>query len=140
MPLCSAGPEYAELVAFRISKHNPRLLSLPDVHSRRAEHEQSFDLHISVVGPEVEVKPVLGLLTLGNTSEQKAGKAIRGWSDLELVRVVVDDNPPESFSPPVPQYDRVPCIHNRLLPLETHDAIVETDPSGRAAAVGSRAV
>jgi hypothetical protein len=120
------GPEYAELVTFRVGEHDPRLLSLPNVRSRGAKHQKSFDLHISVVGPEVEMKPVLRLLALGDGNEQEARKAIRGWSDLELVRVVVDDHPPESVSPPAPKYKRVSCIDNRLLPLEGHDAIVDT--------------
>jgi hypothetical protein len=101
--LPGAGPENAELVAFRVSEHDPRRFSLPNIGSRGAKHEKSFDLQISVVGPEVEVKPVLGLLPVGDMGEQEPGKAICGWSDLELVRVIVDDNPPESFSPPVPE-------------------------------------
>jgi hypothetical protein len=126
VPLPGAGTKHAELVAFRVSEHDPRLLSLPNICSRGAKHEKAFDLQILVVGPEVEVKPVLGLLTVGDMGEQEPGKAICGWSDLELVRVVVDDHPPEGFSPPVPEYHRVPCIDNRLLPFEAHDAIVET--------------
>jgi hypothetical protein len=76
---------------------------LPDIRSRGTKQEKSFDLQISVLGAEVEVQPVLGLLAVGDLGEEEPWKAIYGGPDLELVRVVVDDDPPESFSPPVSQ-------------------------------------
>ena len=120
--LGSAGAEHAELVALRVSKDDPRLLGLTNVRPRGAKREKSSDLRISVVGSEVEVKPVLRLLALRNRNEQEAGKAIHSWPDLELFRVVVDHDPPERLSPPPPQCERVECVDDRLLPLQAHDA------------------
>ena len=50
---------------------------------------------------------------------------VRGWSDLELVGVVVHDYPPESLSPPESEGTRVARINDRLLPLEAHEPIVK---------------
>src|SRR3954465_7515420 len=50
-----AGSEHAELIGLRIGEHDPRLLALSHVRSRRAECKQALDLGVSVVWPEVEV-------------------------------------------------------------------------------------
>jgi hypothetical protein len=67
---------------------------------------------------------------LGDTHGQEPRKTICSGSDLELIGVVVDDNPAERLSPPVAERARVPCVDDRLLPLEAHDSIVETGRPG----------
>ena len=50
------GAEDAELVAFRVGEHDPRLVALADVGTGGAEVEQAGDGGIPVDGPEVEVQ------------------------------------------------------------------------------------
>src|SRR5207248_10608510 len=57
-------PEHAELIALRIGEHDPRLLTLSHVRSRRAECKQPLDLGVSVIWPEVEGQAILDRLRL----------------------------------------------------------------------------
>ena len=107
------------------AKNNPGLLALSNVRSRGSECEQSLDLGVSVVGSEVEVQAILRRLRLRDGHEKESRKPIRGGSDLELVGVVVHDNPAERVSPPESEGTRVARIDDRLLPLEAHNAIVD---------------
>ena len=118
--------EHTELVALRIGEHDPRLLALSDVRSRRAERKQPLDLDVSVVWPEVEVQPILDRLRLRDLDEEESRQAIRSGSNLELVGIVVDDHPAERLPPPPPEAARMPCIDDCLFPLEAHESIVET--------------
>lgn len=120
-------PEYAELIALRVLKHNPGLLPLPNVRSRSSERKQSVDLGISVVWAKIEVQPVLGGLLFWNWYEQESRKTIRSRSDLELIRIVVDDNPIERRAPPSPKGAGVACFDDRLFPLEGHWMSVEVE-------------
>ena len=122
--------EYAELIAFGVLKHNPGLLPLPNVRSRGSEREQSVDLRISVVWAKVEVQPILDGLLLWNRHEQETRETIRSWPDLELIRIVVDDNPIKRRSPPSPKGAGVACFDDRLFPLEGHWTSLE-EPSAR---------
>ena len=131
------GSEYAELVAFRVHEHGPGLLALSDVRSRGSQREQPLDLGVSIVRSEVEVQAVLRRLRLGDRHEQEPRKSIRGGSDLELVWVVVHDDPAERVSPPEPEGTRVVRIHDGLLPLEAHEPIVEISCPG-CASISSR--
>jgi hypothetical protein len=128
--LRSARFEHAELVSLGVGEHNPRLLALPDVHSGGTQPTESLYFGVSVVWPEVEVQPILDRLLRGDTHEQEPRKTISSWSDLELLGVVVDDNPAERLSPPVAERAWVSCVNDHLLPLEAHDSIVETARSG----------
>jgi len=56
---------------------------------------ESFFLGVSVAWPQVEVQPILDRLLLEDTHEQEPRKTICSGSDLDLVGVVVDDNPAE---------------------------------------------
>jgi hypothetical protein len=112
-PILAAGserarPEYAELIALRIGEHNPRLLALSHVCSRRAQRKQPFDLNVSVVWPEVEVQAILDHLRLRDGDEEESRQTIRRGSNLELVGVVVDDDPAERLPPPSPEAARIP--------------------------------
>ena len=98
---------------------------MPNVRSRGSEREQSVDLGISVVWAKVEVQPILGGLLLWNRHEQESRETIRSRSDLELIRIVVDDNPIERRSPPSPEGAGVACSDDRLFPLEGHWTSVE---------------
>jgi len=51
---------------------------------------------------------------------------MRSGSNFELVGVVADDYPAERLLPPPPEASRMPCIDDCLLPLEAHEAIIET--------------
>jgi hypothetical protein len=72
------------------------------VGSYGSQREQSLDLGVSVVRPKVEVQPILERLLLWDGHEQESTKTIRSRSDLELIRISVDDNPTERLSPPTP--------------------------------------
>lgn len=98
---------------------------MSDVRSRRAQPEQSLDLGVSVVRSEVEVQAILRRLRLRDRHEEESRKPIRGGSDLELLGVVVHDNPAERVSPPESEGTRVARINDRLLPLKAHEPIVE---------------
>jgi hypothetical protein len=112
--------EDTELIAFRVPKHHPGLFPLSNVSSCGSEREQTLDLSVSVVWAKVEVQPVLCGLQLWNGHEQEPRKSISRWSDLELVRIFVDDNPIESPSPPTSEGAGVAGLNDRLLPLEGH--------------------
>jgi hypothetical protein len=86
---------------------------LPDVRSGGTQPKEPLHLGVSVVWPEVEVQPILDRLLL-DTHEQEPRKTICSGSDLELIGVVVDDNPAERLSPPVAERARVPCVDDRL--------------------------
>jgi excisionase family DNA binding protein len=124
-----ARSEYAELVALRIPKNDPGLLALSYVRSRGSKREQSVDLGVSVVRSEVEVQAILRRLRLRDRDEKESRKPIRGGSDLELVGVVVHDNPAECVSPPESEGTWVARIDDRLLPLKAHEPIVEKAPA-----------
>jgi hypothetical protein len=57
--------------------------------------KESLDLGVSVVWPEVEVQPILHRLLFRDGNEQEPRRTICGGSDLELIGVVIDDNPAE---------------------------------------------
>jgi hypothetical protein len=121
----TARSEYAELVAFGVREDDPGLITLSDVRSCSSQPEESLNLNVSVVGPEVEVETILGRLRLSYRDEQETWKTVFARPDLELIRVIVHDNPAEGLSPPTPERTRIPCVDDRLLPLETHETIVE---------------
>src|SRR4051812_49254615 len=141
-PYCHAGSkrarsEHAELIALRIGEHDPRMVALSQVRPRRAECKQPLDFDVSVVWPEVEVQAILDRLRLRDGGEEEPRQTIRGGSNLELVGVVADDDPTERLPPPPSEAARIACIDDRLLPLEAHDSIVETQ-RGPSGSVGAR--
>ena len=54
--------------------------------------EHSFNLSIPIIGPKIQVEPVLHRLGLGNPSEQETRELFRRWSNLELVGIVIHDD------------------------------------------------
>ena len=96
-------PEYAELVAFGVGEYNPRLFTLTDVCSCRAERG-AVDLACSrsSVGSRGAADSWWTSFVLGR-HEQEARKAICNGTDLELVGVVVDDHPAKRLAPPAPE-------------------------------------
>ncbi len=124
--------EYAELISLRVLEHSPRLLALSNVRSCGSEREQSVNLGVSVVWAKVEVQSILGGLLLRDWHEQESRETIRSRSDLELFRIVVDNDPTERLSPPTPKCAGVARLDDRLLPLKGHWTSVEA-PSDRGA-------
>jgi hypothetical protein len=120
-----ARSEHAEFIALRVPKHNPGLLALTYVRWGGSQRQQSLDLGVPVVRPKVEVQPILDRLRLWDRDEQEPRNTVRSRSDLEFVRILVDDDPTERLSPPAPKPARVACLDDRLLPLEGHWTILE---------------
>src|SRR4029453_7555764 len=110
--------EHAEIVALRGGPHNPRRFALSDVNPRRTEPDQPLDLHVTVVGTEVEVQSVLDRLRFRNPNEQQAWKPIRRRSNLECLRIVIDDDPPQGVLPPPPESPGVVCVDGGCFPLD----------------------
>ena len=121
-----ARPEYAELVALRIQEHNPGLLALAHVSMCRSQSDQATHLSVAIVRSEVEVQSVLVQLRLGNRDKEQTGRALGACSNLELVRIVIDNDPIECVTPPTTQRGGISRINDRLLPLETRAWIVAT--------------
>lgn len=123
--------EYAELIAFWISEHDPRCVALADVHACRSERDEAFDLGILVIRSEVEMQPVLVLLDLGHRLKKHPRQLIDVRADLELLRVVVDDDPVERLKPPLTKRNGISSVDDDLLPFNTG-----TDTTDRAAEPG----
>ena len=66
-------PENAELVAFGIGEHDPRLLSLAHIGPRRAESEQSLDLPSPVVGPKSRCRRFFAVFGSGTSAKSRPG-------------------------------------------------------------------
>jgi Transposase IS116/IS110/IS902 family len=98
--LTSPSLQHAELVALRIRKHHPGHRSLPDVDATSTCSKESVDLGLLVVGPEVQVQPVLGLLRLRDLDKDQSGEPMRRGTDLELLCRVVQHNPAQGICPP----------------------------------------
>jgi hypothetical protein len=64
-------PKNAEFVPFGVGQHDPRLGALADISICRSKGNQSSDLCLLVLWPEVEVEPVLARLGLGDRNEEK---------------------------------------------------------------------
>src|SRR5262249_44486594 len=116
----ASGLEDTKLVAFRISEDDPRLLALADVGAGGPEAKEAIHRGVPVVGPEVEVQTVLECLRFRNTSKQKSGQSVRCGPNLELLLIVVDDDPLQSGRPPASEPHRVGGVHDDLLPLQRH--------------------
>jgi hypothetical protein len=60
------GAEHAEFVVLGAGENHPRdLLALPDVGASCAEPDEPLNFGVLVVGPQVEVEPVLRPLPSG---------------------------------------------------------------------------
>ncbi len=84
----------------------------------RSEEASEFGLLLE--GSKVEMEPVLGCLSLRHSSEQQTGQSVRRRSDLEVIRIVVYDNPTERGRPPSSQCLWIRRVNDDLLPLEWH--------------------
>jgi len=75
----------------------------------------------------------LNVIGAGTGTGEQSGAAIWPGSSLELIGLVVDDNPAERLSPPIPQGARVVRVDDRLLPLPDGPQIIppyRVEPSG----------
>jgi hypothetical protein len=72
-----ARAEHAELVALGIGEHHPRHVALAHIRAGGAERDEPSDLHVAIIGTEVEVKPVPDRLRLGDRHEQEPGEPVR---------------------------------------------------------------
>ena len=102
-----AARKDAELVPLGIAQNDPRLLSLADIGAGSAKVEEASHLSVPVVGPEVEVQPVLERLRFRDASEQEARQPVRRGPNLELLRVVVDHHPVQGVRPPAAERDGI---------------------------------
>ena len=75
--LRSASREHAELIALRIRQHNPGHRTLPDVDATGTYDQEPVNLDPLVRGTEVQVQPILGLLSRRDWCEDHAGQAVR---------------------------------------------------------------
>jgi len=76
---CSArttGAEYAELVAFGIRKDDPWLLTLTYVNTRSSEGEHPLHLTILIIGPKIQMEPVLRSLRLRNGDKEQSRESV----------------------------------------------------------------
>ena len=125
----STIPEYAKLIALWIGQHHPRHFALPDVHTGCAECDESLDLGVLIVRSEVEVKAVLDLFAFVDRLEDESREPIWVWPNLELARIVVDDDPSEGLEPPVTERHWVTGVDDDLLPHEAHEKTIRHLPS-----------
>ena len=66
------------------------------------------------------MKAVLDLLAFVDRLEDESREPICLWPNLELARIVVDDDPSERLKPPPTERHWVTGVDDDLLPLEAH--------------------
>jgi hypothetical protein len=118
----SSRSENAEFVALRIGQNDRSLVALSDVGIRRAKVDQASHFSFLVVRTEIEMEPVLGGLRLRYSSEQQTGDLDGRRSDLEILRIVVHNDPAQRRRPPSPQRLWVGRVDDDLFPVERHRA------------------
>lgn len=99
---------------------------MPDIDSTRTKSHEALDLGIAIVGPKIDVESVLDGLGFGYETEQKAGCSLDVGPNLELIWVVVHDDPAERSTPPTSEVDRRDRIDDQLLPGEAHKITLPT--------------
>ena len=112
--------EDTELVTFWVGQYNPRLITLADINMLCAMSDQTSNLGVLVIRPEVEMQSALSLLGLVEPDEVQPGQAIRLRADLELLVRGVDHDPPKCLGPPLPQGHRIYRVNNYLFPFQGH--------------------
>lgn len=123
MELCGSAAEYAKFVSFRISEHNPgHVVTLTDVGAGRAQGEQTLDLRVPIVRPEVEVEPIETDLRIGDRQEQQTGKSRRRSSDLDDVVFGIEYCPSERVAPPLSERFRIERVHRQLFEFQCHNS------------------
>ena len=73
------------------------------------------------------MQAILHRLRLRHPGEQQPREPVGSLPDLELLGVVVDDDPPERLEPPAPQCLGIGGVDVHLLPLEGHALSVGRD-------------
>jgi hypothetical protein len=121
-----------EFVTLRVSENDPRLGPLTHIGVCRPESDKALDLGILVVGPEVEMKPILTRFDLRHRNEKKSGKPISTRSYLKLVGLVVDYNPAQRLLPPPAEPDRVFRVNVCLLPFQSHAMSIREEAPRKA--------
>ncbi len=76
--------------------------------------DEPLDLGVLILGTEIEMKAVLGLLLLGDRLEHEPRELIGLWSNLELVGIIVADDPPERFEQPAAERHWIVRIDDNL--------------------------
>lgn len=66
------------------------------------------------------MESVLHSLRLRDCDKEETRQSIWCWTNLELLRVVIHDNPSECLLPPPSKRDWVPRVNDQLLPLDAH--------------------
>lgn len=109
--------EHAEFVAFGIGEDDPRFrVGLTHVDTARSEREEASHLGGLIIGAEIEVQSILHGLRLRIDAEEKSGQLIRGLPDLDLVLVLIDDDPVKCLGPPPSKTQRIVGVDDELFP------------------------
>jgi hypothetical protein len=104
----------------RVCQHHPRGRALPNVCPASSRAEKPLDLSLLIERPEVQVKPVLGVLGFWYRDKDQPGQPVCRWTDLKFVRRVVNDDPAQRVCPPPPKATRVRGVYDDLLPFQVH--------------------
>lgn len=97
---------------------------MPYIDPARTKPHETLDLDIAIVGPKIDVQPVLDGFGFGRQNEQQPGCLVGLWLNLERVWVVVHDDPTQCSAPPTSKVGWSDRANNHLLPREAHPANV----------------
>lgn len=124
------SPEDAELVALRIGHHDPRRVTLPDVDPGSAELKQPRYLDQLIIGPEIQMQPVLAALVVRDTDEAETRIRAAGRRDRDHVVVTEHHFVPERLEPELGQPVRVVTVEENSNPSQTHARSIPPVPVG----------
>ena len=86
-------------------------------------------------GRKSKCRRFLSVFGFRDASEEDPGQPVRRRPDLELLRIVVDDDPLQHGRPPAAEHDGIGRVHDDLLPLQRH----QLTPSGLTKRLGMHA-
>lgn len=93
----------AELIPLWVGEDHPGRVALTNIDQPGSQGGQSGDLMLLVVGPQIDVQSVLLDLRLSDAHEEQAGDNVGTGANLELIILVVNDDPLRGVSPPCAQ-------------------------------------
>lgn len=136
-----ASTKDAKLISLWIGKHHPTDVALTHADSLGAERDKPSYRGLLFIRPQVDMKPVLGALTLVDCDEKQPRPDLRIRPDLELLGGIMDDCPVQGSCPPAPKGLRIFGVYDDLFPRECHPGslgveVAKLDRSpGRASSV-----
>lgn len=120
----------AELVAFGVGQHRPsHIVTLADLRRPSPQTYQTIHRGRLVRGAQIEMKPVLCRLVIGDLDEQEVGGHVNfhtavGWFDDRLVIVLVSDPPAQRFGPEASERRAVVRVDDKTLNAYAHGATI----------------